>query len=255
MAFARRVAPVLALTLLGFASTAGAVEYRLRVASVLEPAFVHFARTAPGDHREAAELGALMAALDTGRLAEAVVLGDREPVAATADEARAFEAVRPEVRLAGGPGAARWTELVWQGQPGERSVFRLFFVGRQAPELKRIALQGHGPIRHLEADPVGARSRPSKAIGVPLGVIESGATRGDVWRRWIGPRLDTAEGVAVVRGLSDSATFPDQAFITVVHGAAPGRYTVVLSWGGRGGSSVGDPQGGGVGPADAAAPQ
>lgn len=254
MTLARRVAPVLALALLGSASAAGAVEYRLRVASVLEPAFTHFIRTAPGDQRDAPELAALIASLDEGRLSDAVILGDRDPVAATADETPAFEAVRVEPRVvSGGPG---WTELVWEGRPGQRAVFRLVLVGRQAPELKRIALQGRGPIRHLEADPIGVRSRPSKAIGVPLGVIESAASRRDVWRRWIGPRLDTAEGVAVVRGLSDSTTFPDQAFITVTQGDAPVRFTVILSWGPRGTSSSGDAQAAGVAPpGDAAAAQ
>lgn len=225
---------------------ADATEYRLRVVSLAESAFTHFVRSAPGERDAGPEFERLVALLDEGRLPPGVILFDRSLQAAPSEQARAFDAVPVQARS---DPRAQWSELVWDGEPWQRRLFLLNFLGRQQQELRRVALKGRGPLRHLEPLIPGLNGKPSMAVGMPLDLIRFWEGRSGLWRRWVGPHVDLGDGVAVVRGLNSSPVFPDQAFIIIEQGPTSAVFTAILAWGNRGATSSSDLEGDGTGPA------
>ncbi len=242
----RWIIPCLFLVSLWAPRAVEATEYRLRVVSLAESAFTHFVRSAPGDTAAAPELERLVRLLDNGGLPPGVILFDRSPQAAPSEQARAFDAVSVQARS---DPRAQWTELVWEGEPGQRSLFRLNFLGRQSQELCRLAVKGAGPLRYLEPLISGFNGKPSMAVGMPLDLIRFWEGRSGLWSRWVGPHVDLGDGIAVVRGLNSSPVFPDQAFIVVEQGPTSAVFTAILAWRNRGASSSSDLEGDGTGPA------
>src|SRR3989442_11365764 len=98
------------------ATPARADEYRLRIANLLENAYLHYnhadSRTMPG---AVGRLEGLSGALDRKAVPAGAFVA-RALTGAAPDRARPFAAVVP-----GAPSVTRqgqWEEVVWQGQPG-----------------------------------------------------------------------------------------------------------------------------------------
>lgn len=227
-----RAGVLTALLLLVAVSAAEGVEYRLRVASLHEDSFNSMLRM--GETRDGAigpGLDALEARLDRGDFPAAALLYDRhlEP----APEARALGwsavPVRAEVRRGGSLGHV-WDEVRWEGTPGQRSVWVVTPGSRIPQELRRVALRGTGPLRHLVPYTMPRRGRPLEVIALPLAFLRAHEASGGLWEGRVAPILDLRQGIAVVVGASEDPYAPDQAVIVVVHAAEPTTWKAVLAW-------------------------
>src|SRR5262245_47631388 len=106
------------------AAEGGAEEYRLQVASLYRQSFAHYVDGPIGRGSGELAMPKLEAALDLGDVPEGGLLGDRLLRYGWDDLNRSFGAVKVRATITvGGNGRHRWDEAVWQGTPGERSVF------------------------------------------------------------------------------------------------------------------------------------
>src|SRR5499433_4201351 len=102
---------------------ASAEEYRLQVASLYRTSFAHFIdgpiRTGSGE----LALPGLERFLDTGEIQAGALLTDRTFRYGWDELARGFGAVKVRTSVSPGDGSRRWDEAVWEGNPGEKSVW------------------------------------------------------------------------------------------------------------------------------------
>ncbi|MBI4610246.1 MAG: hypothetical protein HY726_14700 [Candidatus Rokubacteria bacterium] len=211
---------------------AAAVEYRLRVASLYEEAF-YALLGADGTRREGPVQGPprLIEALDRGEVPVAVLLGDREVVAARPGVASAFGAVRVRAEsVQEREDKIGWSELRWQGKPGEQSVWVIAPSTPWFTEVRDVALKGAGQLIRVIPHRMALSRSPAPALGIPLAFVE--AREGDpaLWRKYLAPVLDLSEGVGVVVAVNRSSGYADYVFIVVRHAPVPTTYSVVLAW-------------------------
>lgn len=216
---------------LAYPLAASAVEYRLRVASLYEEAF--YALLGPaGTRREGPvqDRSRLLEALDRGEVPLAVLLGDRDPAAAPAGVATAFGAARGRAEVPGdGQDATRWSELRWQGKPGEHSVWVIAPPTPWFTEVLDVALKGSGGLIRAIPHRIALSQASVPALGIPLQFVEAREGDPGLWARYLSSTLDLSQGVAVVVGVS-SSPFADHVFIVVSHLPTPATYSVVLAW-------------------------
>jgi hypothetical protein len=228
-----RVVALLTMGLCLGASPAGAVEYRLEVASLYREAFAHYfdGGMAAGTGQPA--MSRLERDLDSGRTEPSVVLSDRPLRYGWEAVARSFEAskVIAEVKPLESP--RRWDQVVWDGKPGERSVWVIAPSGRHFQEVYHVAVKGAeagAGLRYHVPDRVALRGRPQAVVGYPLSLLRFYEGRSDLWRRYLSKSLDLGGGIAVVVGIGDNPTFPDWAYIVVEQPPSPTTFKVVLGW-------------------------
>jgi hypothetical protein len=230
----RRRASIITLglvVLLATAAPALAIEYRLQVVSIFSTAFASFLK--PGELANGASgpgLDRLEATLDHGQLSKGAILFDRrvQPVRETLGRAYGGSRVVPEVKL-GSDGAMTWDEIVWEGKPGERSVWFVSPTLRNVQELYDTALRGAGPLRHFQAYGFPMNGTRVPVLSVPLNFLWFHEERGTAWDKLAGG-LDLGEGIGVVVGVNTTSLFPDQAYVIVSQGEQPRTYKAVLAW-------------------------
>lgn len=228
-----RLSAVLALGLCLTASPAFAVEYRLEVASLYREAFAHYfagpLAAGPGQP----VMSRLEKDLDTGGTARAAVLSDRTLRYGWEAVARSFDATKVVAEIRPLESPRRWDDVVWEGKPGERTVWVIAPSARHFEEVYHVAVKGAGPdagLRYHIPDRVAPHAGPQAVVGYPLSLLRFYEGRQDLWRRYLSKSLDLGNGIAVVVGVSDNPTFPDWAYIVVEQPPTPTTFKVVLGW-------------------------
>lgn len=211
---------------------AAAVEYRLQVTSLYDEAFFALLGRA-GTRREGPVRGPsrLIEALDTADAPAAVLLYDRPLEAARAPVATAFRAAR--VRSEGPPSRERkplWSEVRWNGNSGEHSVWVIAPSSPWYTEVRNVALKGTGPLVWVIPHRIALLQPPARALGVPLGFIQAYEGNPTLWGTYLSSILDMSDGVAVVVGEHSGSAFADHVFIIIKQPASPTTYRVILGW-------------------------
>jgi hypothetical protein len=214
------------------APSAWAVEYRLQVVSLFDTGFASFLR--PGEFRDGAAgpgLDRLEASLDRGEVSKGAILFDRRVQPVRESLARAYGGARviPAVKL-GGEGSVVWDEIIWDGTPGERSVWLVSPTVRNLQELYRVALKGSGPLRHFQPYGFPTNGSRATALSLPLNFLWFHEERGTAWDKYLSRGLDLKEGIGAVIGVNTNALFPDQTYLVVAQADAPTIYKAVLVW-------------------------
>lgn len=209
-----------------------AVEYRLKVASLHEEAFYALLGSA-GTRREGPVEGPsrLIEVFDMGEVPAGVLLYDRTPEPARAPVVKAFGGVR--VRLEVGEGEAeteRWSEMRWEGKPGERSVWVIPPLRTWYGELRDVALRGTGELVRAIPHLIARSQPPAKALGIPLEFIQAYEGIPALWNRYLSTVVDLSDGIAVIVGVNSDSPFADQVVIVAKHAPSPTTYHVVLAW-------------------------
>jgi hypothetical protein len=223
----------------------GAVEYRLKVASVFDPSLTSF--LAPGELNDGATgpgFQKLSAFLDEGSGDRGMIVTQR-PLAAVPDSiARAWGSVSVTAPIARGGVVSYWDEVRWDGKPGERSIWIVKSDGRMRPQvIRHVVLGGTTPLsieQPYSAD-CGKVRLPVLKMPIPLMAFQE--RRGDIWDKYVAKSLDMRHGVGVVVGANSDAVLPDLAYIIVQQGPEPTTFEVVLAWA----SSHAESPGGGFG--------
>ncbi len=218
----------LALGVLLSPCAAQAVEYRLRVANLTDPVYFHFAEPDRGNRDSPFSMQKLRAALDGGTVPLAGFVWSRDLVAADVLTAQSFRAVAlplpGEVRRQG-----QWQEVRWEGRPGERTVWvvRGEGVHHQAAVAVSLTTPSTGQFRHYHPYTVGSGLRVEK---VGRSVIDASEGRDDLWRRYLGPRLDLKESIAGVVGENYNSAYPDAVYFVIEQPSDAATYSAVIGW-------------------------
>jgi hypothetical protein len=220
------------LVMLGGTSPASAVEYRLQVVSLYNTAFASFLQRGElADGASGPGLDGLEASLDAGRVPNGVILADRrvQPVRERLGSAYGGSRVIP-ASLVAREGPTSWDEIVWDGKPGERSVWLVSPTMRNVQELSDTALKGFGPLRHYQPLSFPLNGRRVSALSLPLNFLWFYADRGTIWDKYLSRGLDLKEGIGAVIGVNTDSLFPDQAYLIVEQPEQPTTYKAVLVW-------------------------
>lgn len=233
------------LAVLALHTSADAVEYRLKVASVFDQALTSFlgygelndGATGPGFQK----LGAF---LNEGSGDRGMIVTQRPLTSVPDSIARAWGGVAVTAPIARGGVVSYWDEVRWDGKPGERSIWIVKSDGRMRPQsIKHVVLAGTTPltIEQPYAADCGKFRVPVLKIPIPLMAFQE--RRGDIWDKYIAKSLDLGHGVGVAVGTNSDAVLPDLAYIIVQQGPSSTTFEVVLAWG----SSNAEVPGGGFG--------
>jgi hypothetical protein len=232
--FGRRLAvvAVCVLAALALETPAGAVEYRLKVASIFDQSMTSF--LSPGESNDGAtgpgfqRLGAF---LDQGS-------GDRgmnvthRPLNAVPDSiARAWGGVTIRAQIARGGVVSYWDEVRWDGRPGERSIWIVKPNGRESPQaVNHVVLKGTTPLTLYQpyTAACGTTRIPVMQLGIPLIAFQE--SRGDVWDKYVAKSLNLSHGIGAVVGVNNNAVLANLVYIIVEQGPTPTTFEVVITW-------------------------
>jgi hypothetical protein len=234
----RSVAAVAVMLLAGLAvaGPVGAIEYRLKVASIFDRSLTSFLQygelddgaTGPGLQKLAAEL-------DQGAIGRGVLITHRPLNAVPESIARAWGGVAIQSQIARGGVVSFWDEVRWDGKPGERSIWIVKPSGREEPQsVRHVVLKGRTPLALYQPYTVACgKSRvPVMSLGIPLIAFQE--SRGDVWDKYVAKNLDLSHGVGAVVGVNNQALLADLMYIIVEHGPDPTTFEVLITWGASG---------------------
>jgi hypothetical protein len=236
MRHARRAGLLGAVLVVAWLSTipaVGAVEYRLRVVSLPDTAYASFLR--PGELKDGASgpgLDRLEAALDRGEFPKGPVLFDRRVQPVRESLARAYGGARvlPDVKWGGGD-AIVWDEIVWEGKPGEQSVWLISpSIVNYFQEVYNVALKGSGPLRNYQPYTVPMDGSRVAAVSIPLNFLWVQEERGTAWDKYVSRTLDLVNGIGAVIGANFNQQFPDQVYLITQHADQPTTYKAVVVW-------------------------
>jgi hypothetical protein len=174
----------------------------------------------------------LQGALDTGTIPRGVLLYDRfaEPVT---DSAPGFRAVPISAQSPPAPGRRVWQEIVWDGVPGQRSVWVVAPVLRtKDQQVIHVALKGTGASLRYHIPYSAGLFQPTAlaAVSYPQVFVRTYAERGTLWDRYLGRHVAPADGIAAVVGVNDNPTFADWVYLVVDQAPAPTTYSAVIGW-------------------------
>jgi hypothetical protein len=212
---------------------AEAVEYRLRVVSIPDTAYASFLR--PGESADGAAgrgLDRLEAALDRGEFPRGPVLFDRRVQPVRESLARAYGGARvlPDVTW-GGAEAIVWDEIVWEGTPGEHSVWLISpTILNYFGEVYNVALKGSGPLRNYQPFDVPMDRSRVTALSIPINFLWVQEERGTAWARYISKSLDLGHDIGAVIGANVNPQFPDVVYLITQHAEQPTTYKAVVVW-------------------------
>ncbi len=220
------------IALLSTALPAEAVEYRLRVVSIPDTAYTSF--LLPGESKDGASgpgLDRLEATLDRGAFPPGPVLFDRRVQPVRESLARAYGGARvlPQVTL-GGEGPIVWDEMVWDGNPGEQSVWIISPSILNFQEVYNVALKGTGPLRNYQPYNFPMDGSKVGAVLIPLNFLWVQEERGTAWDKYISRSLDLGSGIGAVVGVNFNPQFPDQVYLITRHAEQPTTYKAVVVW-------------------------
>lgn len=217
-----------------------AVEYRLQVVSLYEETFSSYVD-------RGSSLSRLEAALDRQEIARETVIYDRWVQPAEASVALAFGASPVKAELV----ADRrpfLPEFRWEGTPGTRTLWVVKSQSFHLHELGQLALKGTTELRQVLPSMAAVRVARSRAVGVPVNLIDFWDGRSGLWDRWLSRYVDMSDGIGVVVGI-DPNIHPDRVYLVIQQSPESRTFKVVLGWRQRrgvqenlfeNGSSVGD---------------
>jgi hypothetical protein len=225
------------LLVLGLSGPAGAEEYRLQVASLYRDSFVHYFDGPLGTGSGELAMDRLERDLDTDRVPRGAMLGDRtfrygwDAVAASFRAGKVIAEIRPA------EGSRRWDEVVWQGVPGERSVWVIGPTTTRTQEVVQIALLGTplgadpARLRYYQPYRVTGSPSPQVAVTYPLDFVRFYEDRGPaLWDRYLSRSTSLGQGIAAVVGESSNPTFADWVYLVVQHPPRPSTFKAVVGW-------------------------
>jgi hypothetical protein len=212
---------------------AGAEEYRLQVANLYRDSFSHFFDGPIGTGTGELAMPRLERALDAGEVAPGALLTDRVFRYGWDELAHSFGAVKVRGSVGAGEGPRRWDEAVWEGKPGERSVWVIGPSVVHYQEVYHTALKGQAEgatLRYHVPYRITARPSPQAVVAYPLALLRFYTDRGNVWSRYLSRSVSLAEGIALVVGVNDNPSFADWVYIIVEHPTRSATFKVALGW-------------------------
>ena len=209
------------------APAAWAVEYRLLVANLHEQSYFYYVGRNGAEDR----LDRLDVAQDSGRVPPGVFIPDRAIQPLQRPLVGAFESVvaRPKETS---PGDRQWDEIHWEGPPGGRTVWVISGASTLFQEVTGVGLRaGSGPFRHYYPYRAAALSREQlRALVFPLTLIQAAEGKTGLWSRWLQPRLDLRNGLAVIVGENPNLFYPDPVYVVIENAPEPTTYKLALAW-------------------------
>src|SRR5262245_24313940 len=218
---------------LSMTSIGGAVEYLLRVVSIPDAAYTSF--LLPGELNDGASgrgLDRLEATLDRGEFPKGPVLFDRRVQPPRESVARAYDGAKvlPDVTWGGANGIV-WDEMVWEGNPGEHSVWVISpSINGYFAEVYNVALKGSGPLRNYQPFALPMDGSRVTALSIPLNFVWVQEERGTFWRKYLSRGLDLRRGISTVIGVNTNPQFHDVVYIIAQHAEQPTTYEAVVVW-------------------------
>jgi hypothetical protein len=210
---------------------ANAEEYRLRVANLYQSSFAHFIdgpiRTGSGE----LAMPGLERSLDSGEIPPGALLTDRTFRYGWDDLVNAFGAVKVRAAMSSAGGPGRWDEAVWEGKPGEKSVWVIASSATNNQEVYQVALNGRTEgLRYFVPYKVTGNPRPEPVVAYPLVFLRFYTDRGGLWDRYLSRSVALGEGLAAVIGINDNPSFADWVYLVVEHPPKPTTFKAVIGW-------------------------
>jgi hypothetical protein len=236
MRYRLRLALIGAAGLIGWlapAAPAAAVEYRLRVVSIPETAYASFLRRGESDNGASGPgLENLQTTLDRGDFPFGPVLFDRrvQPVRESLGRAYGGARVIPAVKSGGDGTSVVYDEMIWEGKPGEHSVWVLLPSILYFQEVYNVALRGTGPLRNYQPYSFPMNGGTVQAALIPLNFVWAQEDRGTIWSKYLSHRLDLTSNIGVLIGVNTNPMWPDHAYIITRHTEEPTTYEAVVVW-------------------------
>ncbi|HEX9746920.1 MAG TPA: hypothetical protein VGB86_00785 [Methylomirabilota bacterium] len=235
---------LLGLVLLGgLVAPAAGEEYRLQVANLYRDAFMHYLDGPLGTGSGELVMDRLGRDLDEapGRPAKVpsgALLGDRPLRYGWEALAGSFGAVKVIAEIKPAEGSRRWDEVVWTGNPGDRSVWVVGPTTTRTQEVIHVALQGlplNGgaapALRYYVPYRVTGSPSPQTVVTYPLDFLRFYEDRGPVlWDRYLSRSVGLGQGIAVVVGENSNPTFADWVYIVIQHPPRPATFRVAVGW-------------------------
>jgi len=241
---------------LGLVGPAGAVEYRLQVANLYRESFAHYFDGPLGTGSGELVMERLGLALDAARIPDGALLSDRTLRYGWEALAGSFRAVKVIAEIRPAEGSRRWDEVVWEGVPGERSVWVIAPTTTRTQEVAYVALQGTPvgigeppALRYYLPYRVTGSPVPQTVTTYPLALLRFYEDRGPVlWDRYLSRSTGLGQGIAVVVGENSNPSFADWVYIVIQHPPQPTTFKAALGWERRRGADRSNIEG--VGPRD-----
>jgi len=224
--------------LLGITGPVQAVEYRLQVANLYADSFVHYFDAPIGTGSGELVMDRLGQELDTSKISNGALLADRPFRYGWEAVAASFRAVKVIAEIKPAEGSRRWDEVVWQGNPGERSVWVIAPTTTQTQEVTHVALQGvplgggePSALRYYLPYRVTGSPAPQTAVTYPLDFLRFYEGRGPaLWDRYLSRSTGLGQGIAAVVGENSNPSFADWVYIVVEHPPRPTTFKAVVGW-------------------------
>jgi hypothetical protein len=224
-----RVLRILVLLSAAFAGPAPAwsVEYRLLVANLHDQSYFYYLGWNGAEPR----LDRLEAALDAGVVPPGSFIPDRDvqPLPRTLAPAFGSTVVTPK---APSPNGGQWIEVHWEGAPGARTVWVISGSGTHFQEVTGVGLRtASGSLRHYYLYRASGSLRdPLRALLFPLMLIHAAERDTGFWPRWLEPRVDLRDGLAVIVGENPNLAYPDPVYVVIENAVEPTTYKLSLAW-------------------------
>jgi hypothetical protein len=224
--------------ILGFAGPAVGAEYRLQVANLYRESFVHYFDGPIGTGSGDLVMERLGRALDTERVPSGALLSDRTFRYGWEALTGSFRAVKVIAEIKPAEGARRWDEVVWVGNPGERSVWVIAPTTTRTQEVVHVALQGvpvstgESPaLRHYLPYRVTGSPVPQTAVTYPLDFVRFYEDRGPaLWDSYLSRSTGLGQGIATIVGENPNPSFADWVYIVIQHPPQPTTFKAVVAW-------------------------
>ena len=229
---------------LGLVGPAGAAEYRLQVTSMYRESFVHYLEGPIGTGSGELVMERLGRALDSAKVPEGALLFDRSLRYGWEALAGSFRAVKVIAEVKPAEGFRRWDEVVWQGNPGERSVWVIAPTTIRTQEAVHVALQGvpvgsgePPALRYYVPYRVTGSPSPQTVVTYPLPLLRFYEDRGPtLWDRYLSRSTGLGQGIAAIVGENSNPSFADWVYVVIQHPPQPTTFKAVVGWERRRGS-------------------
>lgn len=224
--------------IVGLVSPAVAAEYRLQVANLYQDSFAHYFDGPLGTGSGDLVMERLGRALDTDRVPSGALLTDRTFRYGWEALAGSFRAVKVIAEIKPAEGARRWDEVVWVGNPGERSVWVIAPTTTRTQEVVHVAIQGapvaagESPaLRHYLPYRVTGSPVPQTVVTYPLDFVRFYEGRGPVlWDRYLSRSTALGQGIAAIVGENSNPSFADWVYIVIQHPPQATTFKAVVAW-------------------------
>jgi len=226
------------VVILGLTGPVAAAEYRLQVANLYGESFAHYFDGPLGTGAGDLAMERLGRALDADRVPSGALLYDRTFRYGWEALAGSFRAVKVIAEIKPAEGGRRWDEVVWVGNPGERSVWVIAPTTTRTQEVVHVALQGvsvaagESPaLRHYLPYRVTGSPVPQTAVTYPLDFVRFYEDRGPIlWDRYLSRSTGLGQGIAAIVGESSNPLFADWVYIVIQHPPQATTFKAVVAW-------------------------